>query len=64
MAGMHIHVFMLYPTSFISNKIQIDQFEKKSAGQNNKINEYTPQINVLALGSHDAKQKLQARENW
>ena len=35
--GLYIHVFMFYPTSFFSNQIEIDQFEKKSVGQNMKI---------------------------
>ena len=32
--GIYIHIFMFCLTSFFSNQIQIDQFEKKSAGQN------------------------------
>ena len=35
--GVHIHIFMFCPTSFFSNQIQIDQFEKKSVGQNMNI---------------------------
>ena len=35
--GVHIHIFMFCPTSFFSNPIQIDQFEKKSVGQNMNI---------------------------
>ena len=27
--GVNIHTFKIWPTSFISNQIQIDQFEKK-----------------------------------
>ena len=32
--GVYIHIFMFCPTSFFSNQIQIDQFEKRSVGQN------------------------------
>ena len=46
--GVYIHIFMFCPTSFFSNQIQIDQFEKKSVGQNMNICIYTPPINVLA----------------
>ena len=35
--GVYIHIFMFCPTSFFSNQIQIDQFEKKSVGQNMNI---------------------------
>ena len=35
--GVHIHIFMFCPTSFFTNQIQIDQFEKKSVGQNMNI---------------------------
>ena len=33
-AAVHIHIFMFWPTSFLLNQIQIDQFEKKFVGQN------------------------------
>ena len=35
--GVYIHIFMFCPTSFFSNQIQIDQFEKKYVGQNMNI---------------------------
>ena len=35
--GVYIHIFMFCRTSFFSNQIQIDQFEKKSVGQNMNI---------------------------
>ena len=35
--GVYIHIFMFCPTSFFSNQIQIDQFEKKSLEQNMNI---------------------------
>jgi len=43
-----MHVFMFYPTSFFSNEIQIDQFEKKAVEQylNTYMNIHPP-INVL-----------------
>ena len=31
--GVYIHIFMFCPTTFFSNQIQIDQFEKKSVRQ-------------------------------
>ena len=35
--GVYIHKFTFCPTSFYSNQIQIDQFEKKLVGQNMNI---------------------------
>ena len=37
LVGGGIHLFMLCPTSFFSNQIQSDQFEKKSVEQNMNI---------------------------
>ena len=34
---LHIHMLMFCSTSFFSNQMQIDQFEKKSIGQNMNI---------------------------
>ena len=40
--GMYIYKFMFCPTSYFSNQIQVDQFEKKSVGQNMNTWIYTP----------------------
>ena len=42
---IHFHIFMFCSTNFFSNQIQIDQFEKKSFGQNMNIRIYTPHPN-------------------
>ena len=60
--GGYIHTFMLWPTSFISNHIQIDQFEKKSARQNMNIWIYThTQINDLVTALLEWNTRLVTR---
>ena len=63
--GLHIHISMFGTTSSFSNQIQINQFEKKSVGQNmNMLIYYTTLLKSVQITRKTSTNIQRYSDSW